>query len=387
MYSFLGPSKGRALKAASGVGRAPVCFFAEPFPGTGLALDEESRTLWKALLSTAESPGEAATVALESDEVETVTPPASSSSELSSDEELDELESEDSGRGVFFACLRALASSFLTDSFSDPESEESESEPESELESESEESLESELESEDEADESDSDSEDDSSFLVVLAFLALGASLSEPESELESDDDSSLDSALRFTPADFLAAGAGVGAASSSSSSSASLSELEEEEGEEERAFWSFTALGASSISTSESLESLSDSELESALLSLSLSELELEEPFFSQAWKISSKDGAFFASALLMAFFNSFSKAVLVVLKPLLDRKEEIDARSCGGAVVVLLGASVWQSKIYRQYSSAREWRQAVQLYLSLLDRGHLLLRFLSHDRSGCTL
>jgi hypothetical protein len=309
-----------------------VCFFAEPFAGTGLALDEESRTLSKALLLTAE--GEAAMVALESEEVETVTPPASSSSELSSDEELDELESEDSGRGVFFACLRALASCFLAGSFSD-----SESEPESESESESLESLESELESEDEEDESDSDSDSDSSFLVVLAFLALGASLSESEPELESEDDSSLDSALRFTPADFLAAGAGVEAASSSSSSSASLSEEEEDddEGEGERAFWSFTALGASSISTSESLESLSESELESALLSLSLSELELEESLFSQARKISSKDGAFFASVLPIVFFNSFSNAVLVVTKPLPDRKEEIDARSRGGAAVVL--------------------------------------------------
>lgn len=289
-------------------------------------------------------------VALVSEDVplEILTPPACSSelpSELSSDEldELDELESEeDSGSGVLVAFFRAFESAFLEVSFSD--SEESESDPEllSELELELElelaleaelellallelEESESESESEPEPDSEESEleeseleeseleefelEEDLEDFSTFLAFLALGASLS----ELESEEDSLLDSALRFKLAGFLVTGAGA-AGASSSSSSASLSELdeaededeeeEEEEGEEARLDFS------SCISTSESL-------------SLSLS---LEEDFFllealSQLWNNSCREGAFFASDDLPAFFNSFSKAVLELEKPLSER------------------------------------------------------------------
>lgn len=187
------------------MGRAPVCFF---FAGP--------------LLTGADSSGEAETVALvsEEDPCLTETPPAFSSSELSSDEES---ESEDSGRDFLVACLRALESAFFA-GFSS-ESEDSESE---DSESEDEEAEESEEES---------DSEELSFLAFLVLWLSFSDSESESESELESEDDELLDSAFRFTPVDFFAAGAGTGAASSSSSSSASLSELEDDEdGEAARA-------------------------------------------------------------------------------------------------------------------------------------------------------
>lgn len=326
---------------------APTCFFfAGPFPGAGLALEEVVMVAGACLAGSSPE-----MVALVSEDVplEILTPPACSSelpSELSSDEldELDELESEeDSGSGVLVAFFRAFESAFLEVSFSD--SEESESDPEllSELELELElelaleaelellallelEESESESESEPEPDSEESEleeseleeseleefelEEDLEDFSTFLAFLALGASLS----ELESEEDSLLDSALRFKLAGFLVTGAGA-AGASSSSSSASLSELdeaededeeeeEEEEGEEARLDFS------SCISTSESL-------------SLSLS---LEEDIFllealSQLWNNSCREGAFFASDDLPAFFNSFSKAVLELEKPLSER------------------------------------------------------------------
>lgn len=320
------------------MGLAPTCFFfAGPFPGAGLALEEVVTVAGACLAGSSPE-----MVALVSEDVplEILTPPACSSelpSELSSDEldELDELESEeDSGSGVLVAFFRAFESAFLEVSFSD--SEELESDPELlselELELELELALEAELEllalleleeSESESEESELEEseleeseleefeleEDLEDFSTFLAFLALGASLS----ELESEEDSLLDSALRFKLAGFLVTGAGA-AGASSSSSSASLSELdeaededeeeEEEEGEEARLDFS------SCISTSESL-------------SLSLS---LEEDIFllealSQLWNNSCREGAFFASDDLPAFFNSFSKAVLELEKPLSER------------------------------------------------------------------
>jgi hypothetical protein len=254
--------------------------------------------------------GEADRVALVSDSLRaTETPPVFSSSELSELSEDEEPELLDSGRGVFFASFRAFESAFLAVSFSDPEDSESESESEESLELlellEPEESEESE---ESESEEEDSDEEESDSVLETLAFLDLGASSSEEsESELESEDDSLLDSALRFTPVCFFTAGEGMGAASSSLSSSASLSELEleeeDEEGEDARAAL-VSFLGASSISTSESLASLSELELLSLSESLlSLSELEesldsFAADFFSHDWKMSRRDGALFTSA-----------------------------------------------------------------------------------------
>jgi hypothetical protein len=283
----------------------------DPFPGAGLALEEEVWASFTGLLSAA---GEADIVALVSEEVllETGTPPVFSSSELSellSEEELELSELEDSGSGVLTAFFRTFASAFLVASASESdESEESEeSESELELELELDELLE--LESEPES-ESELDSDEDSA-LETLAFFVLGASSSDSESELDSEE--LLDSALRLTPAGFLAAGAGVGAAASSSSSSASLSELEEEDdGDAER------ALGASPMLTSESLESLS-------LSLLPLSELLLEPlEILSHVWKSSTKDGAFLASVLALPFFfSSSAKAVLVAEKPFLERKD----------------------------------------------------------------
>jgi len=288
-------------------------------------------------------------VALVSEDVplEILTPPACSSelpSELSSDEldELDELESEeDSGSGVLVAFFRALESAFLEVSFSD--SEESESDPELlselELELELELALEAELEllalleleeseSEPESDSEESEleeseleeseleeseleefelEEDLEGSSTFLAFLALGASLS----ELESEEDSLLDSALRFKLAGFLVTGAGAAGASSSFSSSASLSELDEAEDEDEEEEGEEARLAFSScISTSESLS-----------LSLSVEEDSFLSETLSQLWNNSCREGAFFASADLPAFFRSFSKAVLALEKPLSER------------------------------------------------------------------
>jgi hypothetical protein len=163
--------------------------------------------------------------------------------------------------------------------------------------------------------------------LETLAFFVLGASSSESDSELDSEEEL-LDSALRFTPVGFLAAGAGVGAAASSSSS-ASLSELEEEEEEDGDAD---RALGASPMLTSESLVSLSLSLPESELLSLSAF-LEI----LSHVWKSSTKDGAFLASALALPFFfSSSANAVLVAEKPFLERKEATAASNWGGRALV---------------------------------------------------
>jgi hypothetical protein len=277
--------------------------------------------------------GEADIVALVSEEelLETRTPPVFSSSELSelsSEDELELLELEESGSGVFVAFFRTLASAFLVASPSESESEESE-ESDSESELELEELLELESESEEES-ELELEPDEDSA-LETLAFFVLGASSSDSESELESEE--LLDSALRFTPVGFLAGGAGVGAAESSSSSSASLSELdeaEEEEGDEER------DLGASPMLTSESLASLSLSLLESE--SLSLSELLLEPPeVLSRVWKSSTREGAFLTSALVLPFFfSSAAKAVLVAEKPLLERKDATAPSNWGGRVVV---------------------------------------------------
>ena len=147
---------------------APTCFFfAGPFPGAGLALEEVVTVAGACLAGSSPE-----MVALVSEDVplEILTPPACSSelpSELSSDEldELDELESEeDSGSGVLVAFFRAFESAFLEVSFSD--SEESESDPEllSELE------LELELELALEAE------------LELLALLELEESESESES-------------------------------------------------------------------------------------------------------------------------------------------------------------------------------------------------------------
>lgn len=148
---------------------------------------------------------------------------------------------------------------------------------------------------------------------------------------------------MRFKPTGFFATGAAAGAASSSSSSSASLSEVDEEEdGEGERTdFWSLVFFGASVISISESLASLSELELEldpeAELLSLSESLLELAEGLevdavFSHVLKISNRAGAFLTSVWVLRAFNSFARAVLVAVKPLEDRKAEMAASNCGG-------------------------------------------------------
>lgn len=332
-----------------------MCFFlAGPCPGAGLALEEEAFRVSTGLFV---ATGDAERVALVSESTRaTETPPALSlselSSELSSDEEELELLESEGGRGVFVACFRALESAFWADFFSEPEESESED-------SESEESLELpdsllellELPSLDESDSEDEESDESESDLVggltsaTLAFLALGSSSDESESELDSEEEELLDSAFRFTPVSFFAAGAGVGAASSSSSSSssASLSELEEEEDDDEEegddardALISF--LGASFISTSESLSSLSELELE---LSDSLLELELlglgedealAADLDSHDLNSSNKDGAFFTFVgVLPAAFKSFSKAALAPENPLSERKVETAASSWG--------------------------------------------------------
>lgn len=312
-----------------------MCFFFEPCPGAGLALEEELCTAFTGLFVAA---GEAEMVPLVSESTRaTETPPDFSLSELSSDDESELLEEselldvEEGGSGVFLASFRAFLSVFLTLSSSESEeSDEADSEESSEL-------LELE-ESESEDDDSDESepSLDEDSALETLAFLALGASSEESESEPEpeSEDEELLDSAFRFTLVGFFAAGAGMGAASSSSSSSASLSELEEEEAEEEEGDDSRAALlsflGASSILTSESLASLSELELEV----LSLSELELDEALeagsFSQDWKTSTRDGAFLTFVgVLPVLFRSFVKAALAPENPLSERNVETAARS----------------------------------------------------------
>ena len=270
----------------------------------------------------------------------------SSEESLSEDEEsLESLELEsDGGNGVFTAALRDFLSAFFAGLFSDSDDEE-----ESEDESLSEESESDEEESEDSEDES-LDSADN------LAFLLLGASFSDSESESESESESDseeLDSAFRFTPVDLEARPA---SSSSSSSSSASLSELEEDdededededEGDDSRE--AFLAFGASSISTSESLES---SELLSLSLSLSLEEELGLEDFFtfdwpSQFWKSSSNDGAFFESAGVIDLSAcSLVKALFVFSKPCSDKKLAIDATSCAGgddALELLLALVCW--------------------------------------------
>lgn len=312
--------------------------------------------------------GDAEIVALVSESTrETETPPVLSLSELSSElssdeEELELLESEEGGSGVFFACFKAFESAFLVIFFS--ESEEPE-EPE-ELDDSESESLELlELLEVDESDSDDEESDESESDLAgaltleTLAFLALGASSDESESELDSEDEELLDSAFRFTPVTVFAAGAGVGAASSSSSSSASLSELEEEVDDEEEdgddardAFVSF--LGASFISTSESLSALSELEL----LSLSDSLLELDEllelgegealvtGFFSHDWNSSSREGAFFtAVGALPALLSSFSKAALAPENPWSERNLETAASSCGETLGEAFFASLYQT------------------------------------------
>lgn len=346
-----------------------MCFFLAgtwPGPGPGLALEEE---LCVACTGLFVATGDAEIVALVSESTRaTETPPALSLSELSSElssdeEEVELLESEEGGSGVFLACFRAFESAFWPDSFS--ESDKSESED-----SESDESLEllelDEVDSDDEeSDESESDF-DEGLTLDILAFLALGASSDESESELDSEDEELLDSAFRFTPVSFFAAGAGVGAARSSSSSSASLSELEDGEDEEEDddddardALTSF--FGASFISTSESLSSLSELELELELLSLSDSLLEdellgleeegaLEAGFFSHDWKSSSKDGTFFTFAgVLPARLRSFSKAAPAPENPLSERKVETAASSCGETLGGDIFASTCQRNSYQ--------------------------------------
>ena len=290
----------------------------------------------------------------------------SSEESLSEDEESLELES-DGGNGVFTAALRDFLSAFFAGLFSEPDDEE-----ESEDESLSEESLSDESES---GEEELEDSEDDSLDLDSvdnLAFLFLGASFSdsESESELESESDSEeLDSAFRFTPVDLEAAAA---SSSSSSSSSASLSELEEEdededeeededkdedededdEGDDSRD--AFLAFGASSISTSESLES-------SELLSLSLEEELGLADFFTFDWlsqflNSSSNDGTFFESAVIDLSACSLANALFVFSKPCSDKKPAIDAINCAGGddALELLLALVWWCKQLSATSTA---------------------------------
>ena len=285
---------------------------------------------------------------------------SSSEESLSEDEESLELES-DGGNGVFTAALRDFLSAFFAGLFS-----ESVDEEESEDESLSEESLSEESESDEEELE---DSEDDSLDLDSvdnLAFLFLGASFSdsESESELKSESDSEeLDSAFRFTPVD-LEAGAASSSSSSSSSSSASLSELEEEdededeeededdEGDDSRD--AFLAFGASSISTSESLES-------SELLSLSLEEELGLADFFTFDWlsqflNSSSNDGTFFESAVIDLSACSLANALFVFSKPCSDKKPAIDAINCAGGddALELLLALVWWCKQLSATSTA---------------------------------
>ena len=241
-------------------------------------------------------------VALVSEEsFETATPPVFSSSELSellSESESELLELEASDEEVVADFFSSFAPDFWV-TFSSSESDESE---DSELELES-------LDSE-----SDDDSEllleDDSAF-ETLTFFVFGGSLSDSESELESEEEL-LDSALRFSPFDALAAGAGDAETAFvwlSLSSSASLSELEDEDEEEEEA-------------EEEEDEEEDDDVLASLSLSLSLLSLSelLSEPLevFPQAWKTSIKDGAaFFSTFEHPFFFNSSVKVALVDENP----------------------------------------------------------------------
>lgn len=279
---------------------------------------------------------------------------SSSEESLSEDEEsLESLELEsDGGNGVFTAATRDFLSAFFAGLFSESDDEEPEDE------SLSEESLSEESESDEEEPEDSEDESLDLDSVENLAFLFLGASFSdsESESESESESDSELDSAFRFKPVDLEA---GATSSSSSSSSSASLSELEEEdededeededEGDDSRD--AFLAFGASSISTSESLES---SELLSLSLSLSLEEELGLADFFtfdwrSQFWNSSSNDGAFFESAGVMDLSAcSLAKALFVFSKPCSDKKLAIDATSCAGGddALELLLALVWWCK-----------------------------------------
>ena len=278
---------------------------------------------------------------------------SSSEESLSEDEESLELES-DGGNGVFTAALRDFLSAFFAGLLS-----ESDDEEESEDESLSEESLSEESESDDEDSEDSEDESLDLDSVDNLAFLFLGASFSdsESESELESESDSEeLDSAFRFTPVDLEA---GAASSSSSSSSSASLSELDEEEEDEDEdededegddSRDAFLAFGASSISTSESLES---SELLSLSLSLSLEEELGLADFFtfdwpSQFWNSSSNDGTFFESGVIDLSACSLAKALFVFSNPCSDKKIVIDATSCAGGddALELLLALVWWCK-----------------------------------------
>lgn len=326
-----------SLKAARGVGRAPVdcCFLAGPLVGAGLALEElvdfmssavllvaffaSESELWRVVLLSAEEAGVIESFA-------SLLP-----SEDESDEESSELES-DSGSGVLVAVLRAFLSSFLVVPFSDSD-EESEEELESdedelssleESDSDSEESLLS-LSEESESDDDESDSDEDFSAMEdTFGFFVMATFFSDSES------DSELDSALRFKPPADLGAGAGAGAFSSSSSSSASLSELEEveeddelEEEDDPEGFF-FCVFGASLISTSESLAS-------SELLSLSsllelpelLDELGLADRFTfvsffwpSHVLKSSSNEGTFAGSFDWLVAFPacSLARAALVL-------------------------------------------------------------------------
>lgn len=261
-------------------------------------------------------------------------------SEEESEEEssLDPLELEsEGGSGVLAAFFKTflLSSSDSeeesdeeSDEESEEESEESESEDESEDDSDEEELdeslslLEDELEEESDEESEEVDLEEDLD--ETLVFLVLGAS---SESDPEEEDES--DSAFRFVPC-CLEAVEGAGAAALSSSSSASLSEPDDEDDEELLADFLDWDLGASFISTSDSLELLSLSSLSEE------SELELAEDlavfvfpvWFSQLWKISSNEGTSLVSLNDLPAC-SFLKAVLVFVNPNSVKKAATEAIS----------------------------------------------------------
>lgn len=312
-----------------------MCLFLPgPFPGAGLALAEVvcSAGLGVALSEPCRVVVESLE-ALEDDAFWSFLPLSFSDSDELEEEDPLELES-DGGSGVFAAFFRVFLSSSESDSEEESESEDEDEEEEEEEEEEDDEEEEEEEELEELSEDSDSEeeSEDDSDedelasfFPDSLVFLFLGAS-----SDSESDSEEELlDSALRFRLFGFAG---DLAAGSSSSSSSASLSELEEEDDEEEdeedeeeeeeeededdeeELLDCFLDLGASFISTSESLDS-SSLLLESLELS---AELELPDwlvVFAPSAWpsqvlKTSTKDGAFLESPLIDLLACSFANA-----------------------------------------------------------------------------
>ena len=84
-------------------------------------------------------------------------------------------------------------------------------------------------------------------------------------------------------------------------------------------------------------------------------------EAFFSQSRKRSTKDGAFCALVLVLFAFRSFSNALLALANPLVDRKEDTAARSCGGTTALLLVGSACQRKSMSVKIVSKKLRRAI--------------------------